>query len=88
MRIVHGILFAALMAAPAMADEVVITTPGSGGDAQHDLNKAARAEQKADRAAEQGNFGTAAKQEQKADRALRDANRDANDGGVKLKIDR
>ena len=85
MRMAYGVLFAALLAAPAMADELVITTPGSG-DAQHDLNKAARAEQKADRAAEKGNFGTAEKQEQKADRALRDANRDMNDDTLKLKV--
>ena len=92
MRIGYGMLLAALLtgpaalvAAPAMADEVVITTPNTG-DAQHDVNRAARAEQKADRAMEHGNIGRAERQEEKADQALRDANRDRNDETLKLKV--
>ena len=42
MRIAYGILCAALLAAPAMADELVIKTTPNAGDVQHDLNKAAR----------------------------------------------
>lgn len=77
MRIAYGILFAALLAAPAMADDVVITTPGSG-NTQHDVNSAARAEQKADRAENR-----AEKQEQKVDR---DVNRDRHDDTMTLKV--
>jgi hypothetical protein len=86
MRIAYGILFAALLAAPAMADELVIRTNPNSGDVQRDLKAAGRAEQKAERAEKRGNFGTAEKQEQKADRALRDANRDMNDDTLKLKV--
>lgn len=88
MRIAYGILFAALLAAPAMADELVITTPNNSGDVQRDLRAAGRAEQKAERAEERGNFGTAERQEQKAQRDLRDANRDMNDDTLKLKLGR
>jgi hypothetical protein len=94
MRIGHAIIFAALLAGPAallagpaMADELVITTPNPG-DAQRDLKAAGRAEQKAERAEERGNFGTAERQEQKAQRDLRDANRDMNDDTLKLKLGR
>ncbi|MBV9757522.1 MAG: hypothetical protein JO047_10745 [Alphaproteobacteria bacterium] len=67
-----------------MAAEVVVTppapgvvvTPGPNNEAR-DLNQAAKHEEKADRALDNGNFGKAAKQENKADRAMDKADRNA-----------
>ena len=76
MRIGLAILLAAGLSIPAMAADVVVTTPAPGAEA-HNLNQADKHENKADRAAENGNFGKAAKQENKADRSLDKADRDA-----------
>jgi len=87
MRLAHTLVLASLLAAPAMAADVVVTTPGvvapvpgvvvapGAGNEARDLNQAERHEEKAARALENGNYGTAARQENKADRALDKAER-------------
>ena len=88
MRLAYTIALASLLATPAMAADIVVTTPGvvatppgivvtPGGpnSPQRDLNQAMRHEEKADRALDNGNYGAAEKQEMKADRDIDKAQR-------------
>lgn len=86
MRLAYSLALASLLAAPAMAADVVVTSPPAPGvvvtpapnNEARDLNQAAKHEEKAERAAESGNYGNAAKQENKANRSLNKADRDAS----------
>ncbi|MBV9757521.1 MAG: hypothetical protein JO047_10740 [Alphaproteobacteria bacterium] len=54
----------------------VVVTPGAT-DAERHLDKAARAQERANEAAAEGNYGIAADQQEKADRNLDKADRDS-----------
>jgi opacity protein-like surface antigen len=83
MRLAHAIVLASLLAAPAMAADVLVTPPAPGvvvtpgGNPGRDVNQATKHEERANKAAAKGNYGNAAKQENKANRALNKADRDS-----------
>jgi len=89
MRIGRFMLLTALLASPAIADEVIVKTPNAPAephyeatplarDAGKDLKAAGRQERAADRDAAKGNYGAAARAEENARRDLKDARRDLN----------
>lgn len=105
MRIGLTIFLAAGLSMPAMAADVIVTTPGavappavvapappavvvpstpgvvvtpSPGDAERHYDRGARAQERANEAAAEGNYGIAAHEQEKADRNFERAQRDSS----------